>query len=361
MPINGPEIAGTPWRRSPVRPLLEGDELAGRRVAGFAWRQPGLGMPSSHRDDRLLFDGDESLAAPPDRAVPITSENARELAPMPPEDLPDDTLRRPANAFDGALDARARSLINLPGALWQPMAPALFAAVHGTGHRIWIAGGAARDLLRGRPLEEIKDLDLSGTAPAGRFADLAYQTARALGLSESTVSVTPGSLVCAVVKRRKRLFEYRGLTRGGFRFPAVGSRLAEDAGHRDYTVNALLYDLMDKKVYDPCGRGLDHLLGSTCRFVPLSPDSTPFSAAALVLRTLKFTLRWEAERPDFTAAFGWMERLDPAAWTELTALNWDSLHSRWREIPESVDDQLRVTRAWPSVARTLIDAVIGRG
>jgi len=342
--------------------LLEGDEVGNRRVKGFAWKAPRPGDRSNHHNDVLLLDGDEQMDTPPDRAVPQTSEGAVAVGLMPPDDLlPEE--RRKAGSVDLEIAVRADALLDLPGAPWEPLVRPLFAAVHATGHRMWVAGGAARDVVMGVAPQDVNDLDLSGTVAPGRFSDITYQTLRALQMSECRTTVTPSSLVCAVVKpgSMKRLIEYRGLSRGGFRFPVVGSRLAEDARHRDYSFNALLYDIFDHEIYDPCGHGFEDLLGAVRRFMPLNQSVEPLNLGHVVLRTMKFALRWEGDKElDLEPARVWMSKLPPELWSSLTENAWDSLRKTWEEITAPVGRQLEFASTLPQPARILIESVIGR-
>src|SRR5207244_6228507 len=126
---------------SSVRPSLAGDELEGQLIRGFTWTPPpGDGQRSNHHDDRLLLDGDERLREPPDRAVPTSSDGAVPKAPVPPADLGSERVFRAAEV-DPDLATRVNALLDLPTAQWQPVIRPLLAAVHSTGHRLWLSGG----------------------------------------------------------------------------------------------------------------------------------------------------------------------------------------------------------------------------
>jgi poly(A) polymerase len=352
----------TQSRASSVRPLLEGDRIGDRQVRGFAWKAPNSGQRPSHRDDKLLLDGDELLAVPPDRPVPQSSDGAVALAQMPPGDL---GLGRVLSAasFDPAIATRVDGLLDLPGSAWHPLMRPLFAAVHATGHRAWLSGGAVRDVVSGVPLEKVNDLDLSGTAPTGRFADITYQALRAVGLSECAVKVSPTNLVCSVVRpgSRLRMIEYRGLSCGGFPYPAVGSRLEEDSRHRDYSFNALLYDVLEHEVFDPSGYGLEDLCGPVRRFRPLRQNGDALGSAMVVLRAMKLHLRWQ-DTTDLDLGFvtDWLEVLPMGLWQSLTDLNWAVLRKyRKEEILEPVSRQWAFAEKLPESGRTLVTTLIG--
>lgn len=348
-------------RASSVRPLLEGDMVDDRRVNGFAWRAPAPGQRSNHHDDRLLLDGDELLDAPPDRRVPQSAEAAVPIAPMPPADLPPE--RAISSGFvDATVANRVAGLINLPGAVWQPFIRPLLAAVHASGHKAWLAGGAVRDVLSGVPAEKVNDLDMSGTVPTGRFVDMAYQALRATGRSEYPVRVSPSNLICyvSVPGLNTRLIEYRGLSRSGFPYPVVGSRLAEDARHRDFAFNSLLYDVLDETVLDPSGHGTGDLLNGVRRFRPLTGTTDPFELAEVVVRAMKFALRWADEaRLDLEPLHRWLASMPDDLWASLTEMNRESLRKARAKIPAPPDAQRRFAATLPEPGRSLLESLIG--
>lgn len=355
-------------RVSPVRPLLAGDLVGGRRVAGFAWAgpPPGLSM-STHLDDRLLFDGDEHLPMPPDRPVPQTADAAEPAAPVPPDDLHADRVHSAASVGT-TIPMRADALLDLPGASWQPVIRPLFAAVHATGHRLWLAGGAVRDVVAGTPLRDVQDLDLSGTVPPGRFTDITYQTLRAMRMSEFRTPINPSSLVCAVVgpKPTTRLFEYRGLSRGGFHFPVVGSRLMDDAQHRDFAFNALLYDIFNHEIFDPSGTGLTDLRCEKRRFTPLRVSIDPEVCATVIARAAKLALRWYDSGSqgqlslDLEPFQVWISTLPADLFQALTRAQWNGLRSRYkRTVKASQQHQHQFAVSLPEPGRGLIERLIG--
>ncbi|WP_158842343.1 hypothetical protein [Saccharothrix deserti] len=352
----------TRGRFSPVRPLLAGDVLDGDRVAGFAWRPGDGGKPSTHLDDKLLLAGDEHLATPPERVVPQTSEGAVECAPMPPADLGDGAVR-PGASVDPTVPHRVDALLDLPGAPWQPVARLLFASVHATGHRAWLSGGVVRDVVSGVGERRINDLDLSGTVPAGRFTDILYQSLRASRMSEFHTTVTPDSLVCAVTPpgSRDRLIEYRGLSATGFRFPAVGSSLTEDVRQRDFTFNALFYDVLDHELFDPSGSGVADLTADKRKFVPLKETDDPYARAEVVIRALKFALRWgDAAEPDLTGLNAWLTRLDPDLCRAFTAGQWRRLTRAYeRAVKADKAEQRAFAARLAQPGRELLETLIG--
>jgi poly(A) polymerase len=351
---------------SPIRPLLAGDLIAGRRVAGFAWSGPAGDAPSTHLDDRLLLDGDEQLVAPPDRPVPQTADGAEPVAVMPPGDLSAHCVHQ-AESLDVTVPMRADALLDLPGAPWRPLIRPLLGAVRAGGHQLWLSGGAARDLVAGAPLREVNDLDLAGTVPPGRYTDITCQMLRALGMSEFRTTISPSTLVCSVIQPRSgiRIIEYRGLSQGGFRFPVVGSRLAEDAQYRDFAFNALLYDVLEHQVIDASGTGLDDLLGERRRFTPQNVSKDPYVQAEIVLRAAKFVLRWcdgpalDLASLDLEPLRRWIATLPPTLCRTLTHTQWNGLRSKYGgTVRASRQHQQEFAATLPEPGRELIEALI---
>ena len=291
---------------------------------------------------------------PPDRPVPQTVCGPGPFGPVPPDDLPHDRVHT-AQSVDPTLALRVDALLDLPGSAWQPLARILLAAVHATGHRVWLTGGTARDLIAGEHLREVRDLDLTGTVPPGRFMDITYQAMRASRMAELRMSVTPDSLVCAVTpeRSRQRLFEYRGLTGSGFHFPTVGSRLTEDARHRDFSFNSLMYDALGHVIIDPSGCGLDDLRSPACRFRPLNAAPSPSAATRIIVRAMKFALRWEDTRKlDLEPFRAWVLGLPRDLGQGLTNDDWRRLNRIRRRDVNATDARPAGIRGCSPVARS---------
>ena len=69
----------------------------------------------------------------------------------------------------------------------------------------------------------------------------------------------------------------------------------EDAERRDFTVNALFYNLGTKRVEDLTGRGLDDLLEKRKIATPLDPMETMRDDPLRVLRAIRFAVRLDFE------------------------------------------------------------------
>jgi len=204
----------------------------------------------------------------------------------------------------------------------------------------------------------VHDVDLTGTVPPGRFTELSRQVLRASGQNECRTTVTAHSLVCAIVppRSRERAFEYRGLSRTGFRYPVVGSSIAEDAHQRDFSINALLYDMVERRVLDGSGLGLGDLRsGPLIR--PLRRSHDPLTVAELVIRALKFLRRWELAdlNPELVT---WLSSVPDGFWDHLTDAEWAGLATHYRKAVGTEADYR--SALLPGPVRCLVENLIGR-
>ncbi|WP_406320775.1 hypothetical protein [Streptomyces sp. NBC_01637] len=282
--------------RAPDGPLMTGDVLDGRKVLGFTCAARGL--PAS-ADDLLLFEGDDHADSLPRPGVVAVSRQpgVERVGPHPCRQLEAEHVHRAdelAPGLAGAFD----ELVYGPDAP-RYLAP-LIDRLTGSGHGFWLVGGAPRDLVAGARPGEIGDLDTTGTAPAGSFCDVTDQVLGDDGLSdEHPRRFSPHSLVCSILppQREGLVLDYRGMGVGGLPWPATGTDLRRDGRQRDLTVNTLLYDPVRHLVLDPLERALDDLAhrGGSRRLVPAGLPDDPETCAAVLLRSLKFRLRWEPD------------------------------------------------------------------
>ncbi|MCG5464847.1 hypothetical protein MED01_003104 [Micromonospora sp. MED01] len=351
--------------RKPDGPILAGDILRGRKVAGFAYAEEP--MPPTRYNDRLLFEGDQELAKVPTVIVPVDAREADRVGVGPFDRLPPQSRRFADEVSDGLSD-RVEALLGRPDASWRGMASALFEALREAQHEVYIAGGAVRDLVAGTGPEVVRDLDLAGTAPPGRFHDVMYDVLKVLGGSESDMRLSPDTLVCWTAPEdpelaETALVEYRSLALSGFRLPGTSSDFADDARHRDLTVNSLYYDRRRAVVVDPTGRGVDDLTGGTRRIVCCRASRKPRETAVVVIRAIRLVLRWEDEgvsaRLDDLRR--WAEELPAGHWEGLPGLLWKSIRDDHREYLSGAGAarQLQTARLIGVEAAALIGKLLG--
>ncbi|MFB7934998.1 hypothetical protein ACFC4C_38475 [Streptomyces sp. NPDC056039] len=314
----GPEAVES---RASNGPVMAGDVLRGERVVGFSYAQPPDGRLPEARDDRLLTEADHQPDAPPQRPVPTVRPPGPGDERLPHDRLPTRAVV-PAARRSRCLPAAVDNLLADGSAPWGRVFDPIARTVREAGHELWLSGGAPRELVAGNGREAVRDLDLTGTAPAGRFAELARRTLEEDGETyELRARVSPDTLVCTVYRDGgpTPLIEYRGLGLGGFRFPATGTDLVADSLQRDFTVNCVLYDFERHLVLDPSERGLPHLSAPGRALVPVSASGDPLVRAALAVRAVKFLVRWQTDGP--------VDTRELRAWTD--------------EFPEDLADHVR--------------------
>ncbi|WP_333762886.1 hypothetical protein [Streptomyces sp. IBSBF 2390] len=326
-------------------------------VAGFGY------APSSQPKaacDRLLLNGDEPLAELPDRPVPVDAGSVRTLAPTPVRRVDPARVHR-AEELDAALPAAVAETLALPGSAWGAVSGPLVDEVRASRHLLWLTGGFARDVIAGSAAE-VNDLDLTGTAPPGRFTDLSKRARRRGGL-EFRAKVSPYSLVCSAVPPQggERLYEYRTLKTDAFNFPACGSDLETDARCRDFTVNSLYYDPLGHTVIDPTGAGLADLRARPRRLTSLYATEDRLDQARLILRAVKFAVRWAGTTGcELGATAARLTHVPATAWDGLAPADWERLAGDHRRALAGHDPgrQLSVASALGPAAVGLLAALL---
>lgn len=122
------------------------------------------------------------------------------------------------------------------------------------GHTAVLVGGAVRDLILGRP---IQDYDVA-TAAMPEEVQRAFRTVIPTGVKHGTVTVMASGMPIEVTT-----FRGEGQYSDGRRPDSVrlGVDLLEDLGRRDFTINAMALD-RHGTLHDPYG-GLNHLQAQT--------------------------------------------------------------------------------------------------
>ncbi|MBU0926286.1 MAG: CCA tRNA nucleotidyltransferase [Spirochaetes bacterium] len=151
------------------------------------------------------------------------------------------------------------------------------------GHSAYIVGGAVRDLILGR---SPKDYDIVTDAEPPRIKKLFYRS-RIIGKRFRLVHVYMGPRIYEVST-------FRSIANG-----TVGNTygtIDEDARRRDFTMNALYFDPLERKLVDYVGGLKDMRAG---RIVPVIPLKTIFAEDPVrMIRAVKY-----AEATGFTIPF----------------------------------------------------------
>jgi len=151
---------------------------------------------------------------------------------------------------------------SLKGALWlkRPETERVFAALAEPGVETRAVGGAVRNTLLGLPVTEI---DLATTALPQRVMELARKAglkAVPTGIDHGTVTVVADGVPFEVTTLRRDVETF-----GRHATVAFTKDWQEDAGRRDFTLNAL-YAESDGTVIDPLG-GYEDIVAGRVRFI----------------------------------------------------------------------------------------------
>ncbi|ARS29552.1 CCA tRNA nucleotidyltransferase [Sphingomonas sp. KC8] len=181
----------------------------------------------------------------------------------------------------------------LPDAPWQHRAglAALMSALDGANGAIRYVGGAVRDTLIGL---DVSDIDCATILPpetvAGRIRDAGFK-AVPTGIAHGTVTaVLPGATVEVTTLRRDVSTDGRRAT------VAFTDDWREDAARRDFTINALFADPLNREVIDYFG-GLDDLAAGRIRFIG-DPLTRIAEDHLRILRFFRFHARFGRGKPD---------------------------------------------------------------
>ncbi|WP_179381258.1 CCA tRNA nucleotidyltransferase [Jannaschia marina] len=158
---------------------------------------------------------------------------------------------------------------------------AVFAMLSDAGHRALAVGGCVRNALLDAP---VSDIDIATDATPERviaLAEAAGLKAIPTGLDHGTVTVVSGGLPHEITTFRRD-----EATDGRHATVAFTTEVAEDAGRRDFTMNAL-YAEADGTVVDPL-HGLPDLQARHVRFIR-DPEERIREDYLRILRFFRFT------------------------------------------------------------------------
>ncbi|WP_232383759.1 hypothetical protein [Actinomadura violacea] len=320
------------------------DRIDGRRIAGFVYNAPAGAETPLDSYDHVLVDGDEGV---PVRSLPECLDRVERCGPLPPQRSPE-AIHRVEDVAVDMPDVVGRLTDGAP----EPVGPffaLLFARVWELGHLIWAVGGVVRDLVGDGPGAKVNDLDFSGTVPPGLMASLVRDVLSGMGIRGCypIVKVSSGRVCSATLEQHgEPLLEYKALDLRGFPFAVTGGDLGRDAEVRDLTVNSIHYDPRYRLILDPTRRGLAHLGcasgvqdvddvedmggadGGVVRvlWVPYR-DGVPAEQAGVLLRLVKFVVRWRGEgrRIEFAQPVHWAAALPADLLSRVSADGWKRL------------------------------------
>lgn len=173
------------------------------------------------------------------------------------------------------------------------------------GHNLYLVGGIVRDRMLGEPLADSPDIDMTTDATPEEIREALEgwaDTIRGLGEKYGTIAARKDGRDMEITTHRAEQYDPSS------RKPSVqfSDSLRDDLARRDFTFNALAYDLCSGTVVDPFD-GLDDLASGRLR-TPLDPESTFSDDPLRMLRAARFSARFGL-RPDeqLTAALEALE------------------------------------------------------
>ncbi len=178
-------------------------------------------------------------------------------------------------------------------------------ALHLDGYDIWLVGGAVRSVLLGdQKEEEIKDLDIAGTAPISVVMEKVNQIGGMKLLSspksDRSVLFVDAMKLPDQKKKPMRLFEYAPLK---LRYHKINDAndtwlydndMKADSYCRDLTINAIFYNPFSGCLFDPTGYGLSDIKPLTIRLAAdLTQNYPDKGKVSILFRLMKFVDRYK--------------------------------------------------------------------
>ena len=189
--------------------------------------------------------------------------------------------------------------------LTDPAAQQVCRVLTDAGHQAWFVGGCVRNALLGAP---VADLDLTTDARP----DVVIQLATAAGLKVIPTGIDHGTVTVIVKNTPFEVTTFRRdvATDGRRAVVAFANTMVEDAGRRDFTMNAL-YAGPDGVVVDPLG-GLPDLFARRVRFIE-DADQRIREDYLRILRFLRFHAWYGADGLDANALAACAANIDGLA------------------------------------------------
>ncbi|NUT47999.1 MAG: CCA tRNA nucleotidyltransferase [Saccharothrix sp.] len=183
-------------------------------------------------------------------------------------------------ASTSASTAQDNAVVELLSAL--PVADDLAARFAAAGHRLYLVGGSVRDAMLGRLSG---DLDFTTDARPPQIMALLKGWADAIwdtGIAFGTVGATKHGQTVEITTFRADAYD--GVTRN----PEVtfGDSIEGDLVRRDFTVNAMAFDVVNKQLIDPTG-GREALRAKTLD-TPATPQESFSDDPLRMLRAARF-------------------------------------------------------------------------
>jgi poly(A) polymerase len=245
-----------------------------------------------------------------DFPLPTDGEQAPEVAPTPPETYPetdvedevveDEISDEPAPERQPSAFAISRDQHSVSRKHISQNALSVLYRLHESGYRALLVGGGVRDVLLGRAP---KDFDIATDATPEQIRRL-FRNCRLIGRRFRLAHVIFGRDVIEVATFRASGEDVPGRTAdesGRLLRDNVYGTIEDDVPRRDFTVNALYYDIADFSVLDHVG-GMQDLRDGVLRLLGdpetrYREDPVRMLRAARFAAKLGFQLHADTERP----------------------------------------------------------------
>lgn len=146
----------------------------------------------------------------------------------------------------------------------------VFQEIGNNGHPVFIIGGAVRDVVQGKQIQDIKDIDISFGCSANEVRAIA--TAKGW-----KCNIFPSGLI--ILGNENSVFHIEGKAIGCHSFDislhrtnestsglgSIGVDLSYEVLYRDFTINALCYDPFNKVIIDPTSFGVEDCVNMKLR------------------------------------------------------------------------------------------------
>lgn len=220
------------------------------------------------------------------------------------------------------------------------------------GVALYAVGGVVRDGILGR---DTTDYDLCGPLSPAQLQP--YAKTCGIHLSARAEKFGTVALLCKTADGRKIVAEYTQFRRDSY--PKSGKHQPtsvefvgtpdEDALRRDFTCNALYYDLQNNCLLDPCG-GIEDISCRLLRATSRGGDAVLMEDGLRILRLVRFaaTLQFDIEKQTFLAAKKHVSTLKDIA-KERIAAELLSLFSLPLPQTKRAFDLLTQLDAWPQM------------
>ncbi|MDR9467400.1 polynucleotide adenylyltransferase PcnB [Marinospirillum sp.] len=173
--------------------------------------------------------------------------------------------------------------------------------LHKSGHQAYLVGGCIRDRLLGK---NPKDFDVATDATPEEVNQL-FRNSRIIGRRFRIVHVRFGRDIIEVTTFRgqaktENTAHHRQSDEGMLLRDNVWGSIEEDAARRDFTINALYYNIADFSVYDFTG-GLEDIKNRRLRLIG-DPETRYREDPVRMLRAIRFMAKLDFELEEQTAA-----------------------------------------------------------